>query len=65
MKNFILLMILLATEIVASSTMMMPQTPDQNDGKIVIGGSVSKQTGYKSPKLKLFKEFSLERQTFS
>lgn len=62
MKNFILLMILLVTEIVASSTMMMPQTPDQNDGKIVIGGSVSKQTGYKSPKLKLFKEFSSERQ---
>ena len=62
MKNFILLMILLATEIVASSTMMMPQTPDQNDGKIVIGGSVSKQTGYKSPKLKLFREFSSERQ---
>ena len=55
-------MILLATEIVASSTMMMPQTPDQNDGKIVIGGSVSKQTGYKSPKLKLFREFSSERQ---
>ena len=62
MKNSILLMIIFSMEIAASSTMMMPQAPNRDDAKIVIGGSVSTETGYKIPKLKLFREFSSERQ---
>ena len=49
-------------ELFASSTMMMPQKENRDDGKIVIGGSVSTQTGYQAPRLKLFREYSSERQ---
>ncbi len=62
MKNSILLMIIFSMELFASSTMMMPQKENRDDGKIVIGGSVSTQTGYQAPRLKLFREYSSERQ---
>ena len=58
MKNSILLMIIFSMELFASSTMMMPQKENRDDGKIVIGGSVSTQTGYQAPRLKLFREYS-------
>ena len=51
MKNSILLMIIFSMELFASSTMMMPQKENRDDGKIVIGGSVSTQTGYQAPRL--------------
>ena len=62
MKNYLLTIILITVEITASTTMMMPQTPNPEDGSVVMGGSGQTETGYQIPEMKLFKQLSAERQ---
>ncbi len=62
MKNYLLTMILITVDITASTTMMMPQTSNPEDGSIVVGGSSQTETGYQIPEVKLFNQLSAERQ---